>query len=218
MIGIACGLLAVVICKGLYLVEAGFRRLPVSEFWHPIIGALGFAAVGLVVPRALGVGYDTINDILANRIAVGMLAVLLVGKLLAWWIALGSGTSGGTLAPILLVSGAFGGMIGAAGQRARARPPRVARRGRAGRHGGDVRLGDPSHLHRDRVRVRAHARLPRHPAHHARRRHRRPRVRRAARPWPHDGEARPARAARLARLHARLPAGHAGPRRHDHGT
>ncbi len=113
LIGIACGLLAVLICKGLYLVEAGFRRLPVSEFWHPIIGALGFAAVGLVVPRALGVGYDTINDILANRIAVGVLAVLLAGKLIAWWIALGSGTSGGTLAPILLVSGAFGGMLGA---------------------------------------------------------------------------------------------------------
>ena len=50
LLGIACGLLAVVICKGLFLVEAGFRRLPVSEFWHPIIGALGFAAVGLVVP------------------------------------------------------------------------------------------------------------------------------------------------------------------------
>ena len=81
VIGIACGLLAVVICKGLISCEAGFRRLPVSEFWHPIIGALGFAAVGLVVPRALGVGYDTINDILANRIAVGTLAVLLVGKL-----------------------------------------------------------------------------------------------------------------------------------------
>ena len=68
---------------------------------------------GSSVPRALGVGYDTINDILANRLAVGVLAVLLVGKLVAWWIALGSGTSGGTLAPILLVSGAFGGMLGA---------------------------------------------------------------------------------------------------------
>ena len=112
-VGIACGILAVLICKGLYLVEAGFRRLPISEFWHPILGALGFACVGLVVPRALGVGYGTINDILANRLAVGVLAVLLIGKLLAWWVALGSGTSGGTLAPILLISGAFGGLLGA---------------------------------------------------------------------------------------------------------
>jgi CBS domain-containing protein len=106
-------LLAVGICRGLYLVEAGFRRLPIGEFWHPVIGAIGFACVGLVVPRALGVGYDTIDAILADRLTIGVLAALLVGKALAWWIALGSGTSGGTLAPILLISGAFGGLAGA---------------------------------------------------------------------------------------------------------
>ena len=113
LIGITCGLLAVVICKGLFAVEAGFRKLRISEFWHPVVGALGFACVGLVVPRALGVGYDTINDILANRLAIGVLVALLLGKALAWWIALGSGTSGGTLAPILLISGAFGALLGA---------------------------------------------------------------------------------------------------------
>jgi CIC family chloride channel protein len=112
LIGIACGVLAVIICKGLFLIESGFRRLPISEFWHPIIGAFAFAAIGLAVPRALGVGYDSINDVLANRFAVGTLAVLLVGKLAAWWFALASGTSGGTLAPILLVSGCFGGLLG----------------------------------------------------------------------------------------------------------
>ncbi|MFI5046831.1 MAG: chloride channel protein [Acidimicrobiia bacterium] len=113
LVGIACGLLAVVTCKGLFLVEAGFRRTVVPQFWHPIIGAIGFACVGLLVPRALGVGYDTINDVLADRLSIGLLVALLVGKLLAWWIALGSGTSGGTLAPILLVSGAFGSLLGA---------------------------------------------------------------------------------------------------------
>jgi chloride channel protein, CIC family len=114
VLGIACGLLAVVVCKGLYAIEGGFRRLPIGAFWHPILGALGFALIGLAVPRALGVGYDAINDVLADRIALGALALLLVAKLVAWWIALGSGTSGGTLAPILLVSGAFGGLFGAA--------------------------------------------------------------------------------------------------------
>jgi H+/Cl- antiporter ClcA/CBS domain-containing protein len=114
VLGAACGVLAAVIGRGLFAVEAGFRRLPVSEFWHPIIGAVGFAAVGLVVPRALGVGYDTISDILTGRLAVGLLATLLVAKLVAWWIALGSGTSGGTLAPILLISGAFGSLLGSA--------------------------------------------------------------------------------------------------------
>ena len=112
VLGLACGLLAVVICRGLYIVEAGFRRLPVGEFWHPIIGAIGFASIGLLVPRALGVGYDAIDDVLASKIAVAALVVLLIGKLAAWWVALGSGTSGGTLAPILLVSGAFGGLCG----------------------------------------------------------------------------------------------------------
>ena len=113
LVGIACGLLAVVICRGLYLVEDGFRRLPISEFWHPVLGAFGFASVGLLVPRSLSVGYDVINDVLANKLTVGVLAALVFAKLVAWCIALGSGTSGGTLAPILLISGAFGGLLGA---------------------------------------------------------------------------------------------------------
>ncbi|HKA93104.1 MAG TPA: chloride channel protein [Acidimicrobiia bacterium] len=113
LLGLACGLLAVVVAKGLFAVEACYRRLPISEFWHPIIGALGFALIGLAVPRALGVGYDAIDDVLAAKFAAGALALLLLAKLAMWWIALGSGTSGGTLAPLLLIGGAFGGLVGA---------------------------------------------------------------------------------------------------------
>ena len=112
VLGLACGLLAVIIAKGLFAVEHGFRRLPVDEFWHPAIGAVFFGIVGLFVPRALGVGYDAIDDALGGHLAVGVLAGLLVAKLLAWWVALGSGTSGGTLAPILLISATFGGLLG----------------------------------------------------------------------------------------------------------
>ena len=112
LLGLACGLLAIIIGRGLFLVEDLYRRLPVSEFWHPAIGAIGFATVGLFVPRALGVGYDAIADVLDARLAVGTVAALATGKLLAWWFALGSGTSGGTLAPILLISAAFGTVIG----------------------------------------------------------------------------------------------------------
>jgi H+/Cl- antiporter ClcA/CBS domain-containing protein len=112
LLGLACGVLAIAISRGLFLVEDLYRRLPVSDFWHPAIGALGFAAVGLFVPRALGVGYDAIGDVLDARLAVGTVAALAVGKLLAWWLALGSGTSGGTLAPILLISASFGTVIG----------------------------------------------------------------------------------------------------------
>ncbi len=113
LLGIACGLLAAVVAKGLFAVEAGYRRLPIPQFWHPVIGAVGFALIGLAVPRALGVGYDAIDDVLASRITVGALALLLLAKLVMWWIALGSGTSGGTLAPLLLIGGAFGGLVGA---------------------------------------------------------------------------------------------------------
>jgi H+/Cl- antiporter ClcA/predicted transcriptional regulator len=111
-LGLACGVLAVVIAKGLFSLEHGFRRLPVGEFWHPAIGAVFFGVVGLAVPRALGVGYDAIDDALGGHLAVGVLAGLLIAKLLAWWVALASGTSGGTLAPILLISACFGGLMG----------------------------------------------------------------------------------------------------------
>lgn len=111
-LGVLSGLLAVVISKGLFFVEAGFRRLPVSEFWHPVIGAVGFGLVGMMVPEVLGVGYDQIDAVLAGTMTLGALAILGGAKLIAWWLALGSGTSGGTLAPVLLVSGAFGAVVG----------------------------------------------------------------------------------------------------------
>ena len=111
-LGVVAGILAVIIARGLFLFENGFRRLPVSEFWHPIIGALGFAIVGIFVPRILGVGYDAISDVLLSKIAVGALLALAVAKLAAWWVALASGTSGGTLAPVLLISGSFGSLFG----------------------------------------------------------------------------------------------------------
>ena len=112
VLGLACGLLAVVINTGLFKIEGAFRRLPVGQFWWPAIGAVGFGCVGLLVPRALGVGYDQISSVLNDKLAIGTLLALMLAKLIAWWIALGSGTSGGTLAPILLISGSFGALAG----------------------------------------------------------------------------------------------------------
>jgi H+/Cl- antiporter ClcA len=112
VLGALCGFLAVGIIRALSLVERGYERLPVSAAWHPVIGGAAFALVGLAVPRALGVGYDAIGDVLAGRLAVGALAALATAKLVAWLLALASGTSGGTLAPILLVSGAAGALLG----------------------------------------------------------------------------------------------------------
>jgi CIC family chloride channel protein len=114
VLGLAAGLLAVIVAKGLFVVEDLYRRLPVHEFWHPVIGAAAFASVGLIAPRSLGVGYDAITDVLSSRLALSTVAVLATVKLVAWWLALGSGTSGGTLAPLLLISAGFGSLFGAA--------------------------------------------------------------------------------------------------------
>ena len=112
LLGLGCGVLAIVISRGLFFVEDLYRRLPIGEFWHPVIGAIGFATVGVFVPQALGVGYGSIDDVLNSRLAVATVAALAIGKLIAWWLALGSGTSGGTLAPILLISASFGTVLG----------------------------------------------------------------------------------------------------------
>ena len=112
ILGLCCGLLAVGVSRGLFVVEGLFRRLPVGVAWHPIIGAAIWASLGLLVPRALGVGYDVIEDAVAGRLAIATLLALVVGKLVIWWIALGSGTSGGTLAPILIISSCFGALVG----------------------------------------------------------------------------------------------------------
>ena len=112
VLGLACGLMAVLLTKGLFFVEHLYRRLPVGIFWHPVVGAVLFASVGLIAPRSLGVGYDAIGDVLNSRLALATVAVLGLVKLVAWWLALGSATSGGTLAPILLISSAFGTLFG----------------------------------------------------------------------------------------------------------
>jgi CIC family chloride channel protein len=113
VLGLASGLAAVVVARGLFASERRFRSLRLPIFWHPVIGALGFATIGLFVPRALGVGYDVIDDVLAGELALGTLAAVLVAKSVAWWVALGSGTSGGTLAPVLLIGASFGGLFAA---------------------------------------------------------------------------------------------------------
>jgi len=111
VLGLASGLMAVTIARGLFASERAFRSLPIPIFWHPLIGSLGFAFIGLLVPRSLGVGYAVIDDVLAGKLALATLAAVLVAKTVSWWIALGSSTSGGTLAPVLLMGAAFGGLF-----------------------------------------------------------------------------------------------------------
>jgi len=111
ILGVICGIAAIGFTKALYWVEDQFDRLPVSDFWHPAIGALGLGIIGFFVPRVLGVGYDTISDILNNNLALKLLILIAVFKALALVISLGSGTSGGLLAPMFMSSAALGGVF-----------------------------------------------------------------------------------------------------------
>ena len=91
-----------------YTAEDLFRRLPIHWMWWPAIGGLAIGIGGLFYPRALGVGYDVIRDLLNGRLVGAFVLGLLVTKALIWALALGSGNSGGVLAPLLLMGGALG--------------------------------------------------------------------------------------------------------------
>jgi chloride channel protein, CIC family len=108
LLGLVCGFAAVGFTKLLYWVEDHFERLPVDPMWWPAIGALGLGIIGYFVPRVLGVGYDTISDILTTKLALGALLVVIVAKSAALVISLGSGTSGGLLAPMFMASAGMG--------------------------------------------------------------------------------------------------------------
>jgi CIC family chloride channel protein len=111
LLGVISGIAAIGFTKLLYWVEDQFARLPINDLWHPAIGALGLGIIGFFVPRVLGVGYDTISDILNNNLALKLLILVAVFKALALVISLGSGTSGGLLAPMFMSSAALGGIF-----------------------------------------------------------------------------------------------------------
>jgi H+/Cl- antiporter ClcA len=109
--GVLCGALAWFMSTTLYKVEDWFHRLPIHWMWWPALGALAVGIGGYFQPRALGVGYDVIGDLLHNHLAPGVIAGLLAVKLVIWLIALGSGTSGGVLAPLLMLGAGLGALL-----------------------------------------------------------------------------------------------------------
>ena len=115
VLGPLCGLAAVALSKALYWVEDTFEKLPIDELWWPAIGALGLGIIGFFVPRVFGVGYDTIGDILNGNLAWKLLLVVMFAKFAALVLSLGSGTSGGLLAPTFMWSAAMGGLFAMAG-------------------------------------------------------------------------------------------------------
>jgi chloride channel protein, CIC family len=114
LLGALVGVVSVVVTKAVYRIEDAFEKLPIHWMWWPAIGALPVGIIGYFDPRTLGVGYDNIDAVLTGALAVGPLLALCLLKFASWSIALGSGTSGGTLAPLFTVGGALGALLGVA--------------------------------------------------------------------------------------------------------
>jgi H+/Cl- antiporter ClcA len=110
--GVTGGLLAVVATALIYKSEDAFARLPVHWMWWPMLGGVIIGVGGLFQPRALGVGYDVIGQLLTGRAGLSLIVSILIVKTLIWSLSLGSGTSGGVLAPVFMIGGALGALEG----------------------------------------------------------------------------------------------------------
>lgn len=111
-VGISVGLASGLLTSLLYRVEDVFAKLPVHWMWWPALGGLAIGLGGLIEPCAMGVGYDVIRDLLVTDTNAHTVWVLLAVKAAIWIIALASGTSGGVLAPLLIMGGAIGSLEG----------------------------------------------------------------------------------------------------------
>lgn len=111
-IGLIIGFLSMGLTKLVYFIEDAFERLPIHWMWWPAMGGLAVGCIGYFAPHTLGVGYDNITMVLSGTAPLTLILNLLFLKCLSWSIALGSGTSGGTLAPLLTIGGACGAVLG----------------------------------------------------------------------------------------------------------
>jgi chloride channel protein, CIC family len=116
VLGALMGVAAAFTTRMVYIIEDAFEKLPVHWMWWPAIGGLAVGVIGYFAPHTMGVGYDNIKAVLSGNLAMYGLLVLCVMKFISWAIALGSGTSGGTLAPLFTIGGALGAILGIAAQ------------------------------------------------------------------------------------------------------
>lgn len=108
--GLLAGALSALLTAMVYAAEDGFQHLPIHWMWWPAIGGVVIGIGGLIFPQALGVGYDVIETLLRGDATNGIIVGVLLVKSTIWAVSLGSGTSGGVLAPLLMMGGALGGL------------------------------------------------------------------------------------------------------------
>jgi H+/Cl- antiporter ClcA len=111
-LGVLAGFCSGLLTMLVYACEDLFQKLPLHWMWWPALGAVFVGLGGVIEPRVLGVGYNTIHSLLRGELVGAVVIGLLVAKALVWAIALGSGTSGGVLAPLLIIGGALGAWAG----------------------------------------------------------------------------------------------------------
>jgi H+/Cl- antiporter ClcA/predicted transcriptional regulator len=110
LVGLLAGALSALLTMSVYAAEDAFQRLPIHWMWWPAIGGVVIGLGGLIFPQALGVGYDTIGGLLQGSVTTRVILGVLLVKWFIWAVSLGSGTSGGVLAPLLMMGGALGGL------------------------------------------------------------------------------------------------------------
>ncbi|HKP30130.1 MAG TPA: chloride channel protein [Gemmatimonadales bacterium] len=110
LVGLLAGFAAWLLTTMVYWSEDTFARLPIHWMWWPAIGGLVIGIGGWIFPKAMGVGYETIGALLQGRETLTLVAGILIVKSVIWAVSLGSGTSGGVLAPLLMIGGALGGL------------------------------------------------------------------------------------------------------------
>jgi chloride channel protein, CIC family len=111
VIGLIAGAASALLTLAVYASEDSFRKLPIHWVWWPAIGGLVIGVGGLLQPRALGVGYNSIDSLLLAQLGLTVVLSLIIVKAAIWSISLGSGTSGGVLAPLLIMGGALGALL-----------------------------------------------------------------------------------------------------------
>ena len=110
LVGLLAGILSALLTVSVYAAEDSFLKLPIHWMWWPMFGGLAIGLGGMIFPQALGVGYDTIGALLQGSVTSKMILGVLLVKWFIWAVSLGSGTSGGVLAPLLMMGGALGGL------------------------------------------------------------------------------------------------------------
>ncbi|ALD22246.1 chloride channel protein [Hymenobacter sp. DG25A] len=116
VMGLLIGVISVLVTKLVYWIEDMFEKLPIHWMWWPALGGLAVGLVGYFAPRTLGVGYENITDLLSGKLPLQVILSLCLLKFTSWAVSLGSGTSGGTLAPLLTIGGATGALLGLGAQ------------------------------------------------------------------------------------------------------